>query len=129
VRRARSSGGRRTARVAHRRCDGSARVRVIAGTLRSRRLAAVPGGVRPTPDRVREALFAQLGDAAGMHVLDLYAGTGALGIEALSRGAEHTTFVDDARASVAVVRRTSYGENRSTPARRQPCLTALPSER
>jgi len=69
-------------------------VRVIAGTLRSRRLAAVPGGVRPTPDRVREALFAQLGDAEGMHVLDLYAGTGALGLAALSRGAESVVFVE-----------------------------------
>jgi 16S rRNA (guanine966-N2)-methyltransferase len=50
--------------------------------------------VRPTADRVREALFAMLGDVSGAHVLDLFCGTGALGIEALSRGAAEATFVD-----------------------------------
>ena len=79
-------------------------MRVIAGRLRSRRLRASPKGVRPTADRVRESLFAALGDVAGTRVLDLFAGTGALGIEALSRGASWAVFVEPARASLAVLR-------------------------
>ena len=62
-----------------------------------------PEGVRPTSDRVREALFARLGDLAGTRVLDLFAGTGALGIEALSRGADHVVCVDRSRRSVEVI--------------------------
>ena len=71
-------------------------MRVVAGELRGRRLAAPPKGaaVRPTADRVREALFAILGDIEGTRVLDLFAGTGALAIEALSRGAAEATLVD-----------------------------------
>jgi 16S rRNA (guanine966-N2)-methyltransferase len=70
-------------------------VRVVAGSLRGRRLEAPPGDdVRPTSDRAREALFSMLGDVAGLRVLDLFCGTGALGIEALSRGAGRATFVD-----------------------------------
>ena len=80
-------------------------MRVIGGALRSRRLVAPPGGARPTSDRVRAALFDQLGDRAGARVLDLFAGSGALGIEALSRGAEAAVFVDAARASIAALRR------------------------
>ncbi|MCA9510694.1 MAG: 16S rRNA (guanine(966)-N(2))-methyltransferase RsmD [Myxococcales bacterium] len=80
-------------------------MRVIGGSLRSRRLRPPPHGVRPTTDRVRESIFAALGDVGGARVLDLFAGSGALGIEALSRGAEHATFVDVARASIACVRR------------------------
>jgi len=69
-------------------------MRVIAGRLGGRRLKAPRGRVtRPTSDRVREALFAMLGPVQGS-VLDLFAGTGALGIEALSRGAEHAVFVE-----------------------------------
>ena len=65
-------------------------MRVVAGRLRDRRLAAPRGTLtRPTSDRVREALFAVLGDVTGARVLDLFAGSGALGIEALSRGAAH----------------------------------------
>ena len=79
-------------------------MRVIAGTLRGRRLVKTPPDVRPTSDRVREALFATLGDVTGAKVLDLYAGTGALGIEALSRGAEHATFVDRSARSLEAVR-------------------------
>jgi 16S rRNA (guanine(966)-N(2))-methyltransferase RsmD len=60
--------------------------------------------VRPTSDRVREALFAQLGALEDAHVLDLYAGTGALGIEALSRGASAAVFVERSPASLAVLR-------------------------
>ena len=70
-------------------------MRVIAGELRGRPLLAPRGWrVRPTSDRVREAIFSALGDVSGTLVLDLYCGTGALGIEALSRGAAHVTLVD-----------------------------------
>lgn len=71
-------------------------MRVVAGDLGGRRLTAPPrsADVRPTADRVREALFSVLGDVAGASVLDLYAGTGALAIEALSRGAAEATAVD-----------------------------------
>lgn len=72
-------------------------MRVVAGELRGRRLASPPrrsAGVRPTSDRVREAMFSILGDVAGARVLDLYCGTGALAIEALSRGAAGATLVD-----------------------------------
>jgi 16S rRNA (guanine966-N2)-methyltransferase len=80
-------------------------VRVIAGRFRGRRLAAPPGrGTRPTSDRVREALFSILGPLDGERVLDLYAGSGALGIEALSRGAERAVFVERDRRAVAVLR-------------------------
>jgi 16S rRNA (guanine966-N2)-methyltransferase len=76
-------------------------MRVIAGSLGGRRLKAPSGRVtRPTSDRVKEALFAMLGPLDGATVLDLFAGTGALGIEALSRGAERAVFVErDARVA------------------------------
>ena len=82
-------------------------MRVIAGSARGTRLGAVPKGVRPVSDRAREGLFSSLqsgGGVDGLVILDLYAGTGALGIEALSRGAEHATFVDRSAASLAAVR-------------------------
>jgi 16S rRNA (guanine966-N2)-methyltransferase len=81
-------------------------VRVVAGEFRGRRLAAPRGArTRPTADRVREALFSMLGDVSGARVLDLYAGSGALGIEALSRGARSAVFVErDARAVSAIER-------------------------
>jgi 16S rRNA (guanine966-N2)-methyltransferase len=81
-------------------------VRIVAGEFRGRRLAA-PRGVRtrPTADRVREALFSMLGDVTGTRVLDLYAGSGALGIEALSRGAESAVFVERAARAAAVIER------------------------
>jgi 16S rRNA (guanine966-N2)-methyltransferase len=72
-------------------------LRVVAGELRGRRLASPPrrsAAVRPTSDRAREALFAILGDVSGLEVLDLFCGTGALGIEALSRGAASAVLVD-----------------------------------
>jgi 16S rRNA (guanine966-N2)-methyltransferase len=78
---------------------------VIAGEAGGRRLVAPKGGARPTTDRVKEALFAALGPdvVADAVVLDLYAGSGALGIEALSRGAARAEFVDrDRRAGDAV---------------------------
>ena len=70
-------------------------MRVVGGELGGRRLHAPPGSaVRPTADRVREALFSILGEVSDARVLDLFCGTGALGIEALSRGAASATFVD-----------------------------------
>jgi 16S rRNA (guanine966-N2)-methyltransferase len=81
-------------------------VRVVAGEFRGRRLAAPRGrGTRPTADRVREALFSMLGDVSGARVLDLYAGSGALGIEALSRGAESAVFVERDPRAAAVIER------------------------
>ncbi len=80
-------------------------MRVIAGTARGIRLAPVPNGVRPTSDRVRESVFNALGQFFdGGDVLDLYAGTGAMGIEALSRGCERTVFVERDGQLVAVIR-------------------------
>ncbi len=79
-------------------------VRVTGGRFAGRRLRVPRDGVRPSADRVRESLFARLGDLTGQHVLDLYAGSGALGFEALSRGAAQVTFVDRARAALDVIR-------------------------
>jgi 16S rRNA (guanine966-N2)-methyltransferase len=83
-------------------------MRVVGGTSRGRRLSSpVVEGVRPTSDRVREAIFDILGsmiDLGGMSVADLFAGTGALGIEALSRGAASVTFVEQDENAVASVR-------------------------
>lgn len=83
-------------------------MRVVAGTARGRRLAAPPGAVtRPTPDRVREAVFNSLhslGVLPGCRVLDLYAGTGAMGIEALSRGASAAVFVERHPEALAALR-------------------------
>src|SRR5919108_3535734 len=76
-------------------------LRVSGGELRGRRLRSGRGGVRPTTERVREALFSILGDVSGLRVLDLFCGTGALAIEALSRGAVAATLVD---RDVAVAR-------------------------
>ncbi len=81
-------------------------MRIIAGRLGGRRLVAPPGeATRPTSDRVREALFSILGDLSGAIVLDLYAGTGALGIEALSRGATRALFVEEAGPALRALRR------------------------
>ena len=81
-------------------------MRVIAGRWGGRRLQAPPGdATRPTSDRVREALFSVLGTRVdGAHVLDLFAGSGALGIEALSRGAAAATFVDSAPAAIRALK-------------------------
>jgi 16S rRNA (guanine966-N2)-methyltransferase len=81
-------------------------VRIIAGACRGRRLAAPRGrGIRPTADRVREAIFDVLGDVGGAQVLDLFAGTGAMGLEALSRGAAWATFVDGGREALDLINR------------------------
>jgi 16S rRNA (guanine966-N2)-methyltransferase len=85
--------------------------RIIAGTAGGRRLATPPGsGTRPTSDRVREAIFSQLDHAGVLHgarVLDLYAGSGALGLEALSRGAAYACLVESARPVASVVSRNA----------------------
>lgn len=81
-------------------------MRVVAGALGGRTLRAPRGdGTRPTAERVREALFSLLGDVGGARVLDLYAGTGALGIEALSRGAELAVLVESDRDALVALRR------------------------
>jgi 16S rRNA (guanine966-N2)-methyltransferase len=85
-------------------------MRIIAGEWRGRPLAAPEGrGTRPTSDRAREGLFSmlvsRLGGFEGLRVADLFAGTGALGLEALSRGARHCTFIDTERDAAATIRR------------------------
>ncbi|GAB3644705.1 RsmD family RNA methyltransferase [Glycomyces tarimensis] len=83
--------------------------RIIAGALKGRRLATPPGDrTRPTADRVREALFNSLapgGDLEGLRFADLYAGSGAVGIEAVSRGAEHALFVESHALTAKLLRR------------------------
>jgi 16S rRNA (guanine966-N2)-methyltransferase len=84
--------------------------RIIAGAARGRRLAVPETGTRPTADRVREALFSSLTavkDLSGLRVLDLFAGSGALGLEALSRGAFSATLVDNSPPAVQVLRRNA----------------------
>jgi len=85
---------------------------VIAGELRGQRLVAPRGWkVRPTSDRVREAVFSALGEVGGARVLDLYCGTGALAIEAISRGAATAVLVDrDVRPALGNVERLGLGE-------------------
>jgi 16S rRNA (guanine966-N2)-methyltransferase len=79
-------------------------VRIIAGTHRGHRIAAPRGdGTRPTGDRAREALFAMVGPLDGADVLDLFAGSGALGLEALSRGAARCVFVEAANGAARVI--------------------------
>jgi 16S rRNA (guanine966-N2)-methyltransferase len=81
-------------------------MRVIAGSHRGRTLQAPRGRTtRPTSDRVREALFSILGEIGGVAVLDLFAGSGALAIEALSRGASNATLVDSSPGAIAAIRR------------------------
>lgn len=85
-------------------------MRIIAGKWRGKPLAAPPGeATRPTSERAREALFSmltsRLGDFDGLRIADLYAGTGALGLEALSRGAAHATFVENDKAAVTALKK------------------------
>jgi len=83
-------------------------VRIIGGSVGGRRIAVPARGTRPTSDRVRESLFSSLdsllGDWSGLRVLDLYAGSGALGLEALSRGATAAVFVERDKATVSVIK-------------------------
>ena len=103
-------------------------MRIIAGRFKGRRLAAVRGSMRPTADRVREAVFNILGaEVSGARVLDLFAGSGALGIEALSRGAEAAVFVEQHPTALAVLRRNLElcGLTAQTAVLAQPVAAAL----
>ncbi len=105
-------------------------MRVIAGELRSRKFKSLPGAAtRPTPDRLRETLFDILQPRiAGARLVDAYAGTGGVGIEALSRGASHVWFLERNRAAIETIRENlqSLGlEGRSTVAT-GPVLLTLP---
>ncbi len=101
-------------------------MRVVAGTLGGRVLNAPRGAAtRPTSDRVREALFSILASVDGSRVLDLFAGSGALGIEALPRGAATATFVDSASAAIAAIRRNLEFLGLQAEVLRMPALRAL----
>jgi 16S rRNA (guanine966-N2)-methyltransferase len=105
-------------------------VRVVAGSLRGRRLHSPRGrDTRPTQDRVREALFSVLGLVEGERVLDLFAGSGALGIEALSRGAAQALFVDDAAAAVKAIRANLEALGAQAEVRRADALRFLGAAR
>jgi 16S rRNA (guanine966-N2)-methyltransferase len=88
-----------------------AALRIIGGKFKGRKLRSVRGtATRPTSDRTREAIFNIIGDkVCGAQVLDLYAGTGALGIEALSRGAQSAAFIDISRESLSVLKANLAG--------------------
>ncbi|MFR9731346.1 16S rRNA (guanine(966)-N(2))-methyltransferase RsmD [Saccharopolyspora sp. MS10] len=84
--------------------------RIVAGSAGGRRIEVPPRGTRPTSERVREAVFSALESAVdldGTRVLDLYGGSGALGLEALSRGAAHATFVEADRRAAQIIRRNA----------------------
>lgn len=91
-------------------------MRVITGTARGRNLLTLPGeDVRPTTDRVKEAMFSIIQfEVEGSQVLDLFAGSGQLGIEALSRGAAYATFVDSAKESVECIKTNLQKTNLKT---------------
>jgi 16S rRNA (guanine966-N2)-methyltransferase len=101
-------------------------MRVIAGTHGGRELFAPKGrATRPTSDRVREALFSILGDVHDLRVLDLFAGSGALAIEAVSRGAAQATLVDSAAPAVATIRRNLEALGIDAEVVRQPAARFL----
>jgi 16S rRNA (guanine966-N2)-methyltransferase len=101
-------------------------MRIVAGRYGGRRLTAPPGrATRPTSDRVREALFGILGPLDGARVLDLYAGSGALGIEALSRGAASAVFVERDPRAAAVLRANLAALGIEADVRRTDALAAL----
>jgi 16S rRNA (guanine966-N2)-methyltransferase len=106
-------------------------MRVIAGVYGGRSLVTPRGqSTRPTSDRVREALFSILGDAvSGARVLDLFAGSGALAIEAVSRGAAEATLVDSAAAAVDAIRRNLAALGIDAEVARRPALRWLQSAR
>jgi 16S rRNA (guanine966-N2)-methyltransferase len=105
-------------------------VRVVAGRFGGRTLIAPRGReTRPTADRVREALFSILGSVEGLRVLDLFAGSGALAIEALSRGAASATLVDSSRAAVAAIRRNLSALELDVEVRMQDALRFLQAAR
>jgi 16S rRNA (guanine966-N2)-methyltransferase len=101
-------------------------MRVVAGEFKGRRLRMPRGApTRPTADRVREALFSMLGDVEGARVLDLYAGSGALGIEALSRGATAAVFVERDPRAAAAIKANLEAVGAEAEVRRQDVLTLL----
>jgi 16S rRNA (guanine966-N2)-methyltransferase len=101
-------------------------LRIVAGDFKGRRLRAPKGlRTRPTADRVREALFSMLGEVAGARVLDLYAGSGALGLEALSRGAASAVFVDREARAVAAIAANLSSLGLEAEVRRQDVLRFL----
>jgi 16S rRNA (guanine966-N2)-methyltransferase len=101
-------------------------VRIVAGAYKGRRLQAPKGRrTRPTADRVREAVFAMLGSVEGARVLDLFAGSGALGIEALSRGAASAVFVERELRALDALRHNLESLDAETRVRRQDALRFL----
>ncbi|SEG62262.1 16S rRNA (guanine966-N2)-methyltransferase [Saccharopolyspora kobensis] len=109
--------------------------RIVAGSVGGRRIEVPPKGTRPTSERVREALFSALEsaiDLPGARVLDLYGGSGALGLEALSRGAEHATFVESDRRAAGMLRRNAaalgFGEVHVAQAKAE-TLLSTPTDR
>jgi 16S rRNA (guanine966-N2)-methyltransferase len=101
-------------------------VRVVAGVHGGRELTAPRGrATRPTSDRVREALFSILADVSGTRVLDLFAGSGALAIEALSRGAAQATLVDTSVAAITAIRRNLERLDLTATVIREPVLRFL----
>jgi 16S rRNA (guanine966-N2)-methyltransferase len=103
-------------------------VRIVAGSAKGTRLGRVPAGTRPLSDRAREGLFSSLGERVERaRVLDLFAGTGAMGIEALSRGAQTALFLDSSPQAVRAIaqnlQRTGLAERATV--RRQDVLRAL----
>jgi 16S rRNA (guanine966-N2)-methyltransferase len=104
-------------------------VRVVAGQFKGRPLRAARGQLtRPTADRVREALFSMLGDVSGARVLDLFAGSGALGIEALSRGGGSAVFVERAATATAALHRNLSAIGVEATVRRRDALAYLDSQ-
>jgi len=105
-------------------------LRIIAGAFRGRKLhAPKSNSIRPTADRVREAIFNILADAViGARVLDLFAGTGALGLEALSRGAVQAVFIDQSSEAVRLIKDNvrACGVQHQTQVIHKPVLQALP---
>jgi 16S rRNA (guanine966-N2)-methyltransferase len=104
--------------------------RIISGSLGGRLIAVPPKGTRPTTDRVREAIFSRLdheNQVRGAWVLDAFAGSGALGLEALSRGAKRAVFVDSEAAAVAVIRANAeaLGLTKATEVAREKVLPWL----
>ena len=85
-------------------------MRVISGAVRGKKLKTLDNmDVRPTSDRVKESIFSMIQfDLIGATVLDLFAGSGQLGIEALSRGAEYAYFIDNSKYSIEVVKRNNF---------------------
>ena len=104
-------------------------MRIIAGTSGGRRLIVPKSGVRPTMDRVKAAIFSSLGERViGARVLDLFAGSGALGIEALSRGADSVTFVENDRQALDAIERNLIQTGLSGRIRRQDVFDFLRRE-